>query len=175
MPIEATDAVSQPREGGSRKHVCLAFRQSIKASMYRSFSSACCSTTKPAQAGPSQELPVRSNTRSPARETLCLSSPVWEGRKSNQQWRVGNGTKVEVFQGLCSQTIISFGEFYCPSTGKQVTQWPLAVLSSVLSFDSRIWASFPFVPLYSELHDCDLGQVLMAPPLISSTGKHRWQ
>lgn len=77
-----------------------------------------------------------------------------------------------MFRGLCSQTIISFGEFYCPST---VTQWPLAVLASVLSFDSRSWASFLFAPLYSELHDSDLGQALIASPLMSFTAKCRWQ
>lgn len=78
-------------------------------------------------------------------------------------------------QRLCSQTIISFAECYSPSTGKQVTQWPLAVLSSALSFESRNLARFPFAPLYSDLHDCDLGQALIAPPLMSSTAKRRWQ
>lgn len=80
-----------------------------------------------------------------------------------------------MFRGLCSQTIISFGEFYCPSTGKQVTLWPLAILSSVLSFDSRSYARVPFAPLYSELRDCGLGQALIAPPLMSSNAKRSWQ
>lgn len=54
-----------------------------------------------------------------------------------------------------------------------MTQWPLAVLSSVVSFDSRSLASFPFALLYSELHARVLGQALIAQPLISSLAKHR--
>lgn len=70
-----------------------------------------------------------------------------------------HGRRVEVPRGLCSQTMISFGWFYCPSTGKQVAQWPHAVLSSAVSFDSRSPVSFPSALLDSELHARDLGQV----------------
>lgn len=55
-----------------------------------------------------------------------------------------------------------------------MTQWPLAVLFSVVSFDSRSLAGFPFALLYSELHASDPGQALVAQVLISSIAGHRW-